>query len=306
MTIVTRGTELSLVTMIEERVRRDRLRLRGREWMANATEDELEQAVGTWYRLAAGKEPDFSNPSTFNERIQWLKAHDLDPRKATYSDKVGVRDHVASVVGEDVLLEQYGVWERAEDVDFEGIARPFMFKPNHTSGDRLFVDDSVDVREARKKAKKWLKEDFSAVCIERHYAFIPPKVFAEEYLDDIVFEYQAWCFKGEIAFIAAIVEPHGVNEKQFFTTEWEREPFVSSKPIYEGVVERPERLDDILDYSKRLADDFSHVRVDWYWSKSKGLKFSEMTFAPAAGNIGWYPEEYNEKLAHLIEIPGLS
>ena len=295
-----------LTTMIEERLRREHLIRQGRQWMANATEDELEQAVNAWYRLAAGKEVDFAHPRTFNDRIQWLKAHDLDPRKALCSDKIGVRDYVASVAGEDVLLKQYGVWERAEEVDFEGIERPFMFKPNHTSGDRLFVDESVDVRKARKKAKAWLDKDFAVMCLERHYTFIQPKVFAEEYLDDIVFEYQAWCFKGEVAFIAAIVEPHGVNQKQFFTPEWEREPFVSSQPIYEGTVERPTCLDSIIDYSTQLADDFSHVRVDWYWSKSKGLKFSEMTFTPAAGNIGWYPEEYNEKLAHLIEIPGVS
>ncbi len=294
---------MSPLAMIEEYIRRRRLERLGRGWIANASEEELAREVCKWYRIAAGKPVDLDNPTTFNEKIQWLKAHDLDPRKARLSDKILVRDYVAEKVGKDVLLEQYATWDSAEDLTFDGLPKPFFLKPNHTSGDALFVDETVSLKKAKALAEKWLKRDFSVVCIERHYSPITPRLLAEEYLDDIEFEYQAWCFKGKIAFVAAIVQPHGINQKQFFTPEWEREPFVSSEPIYPGTVERPACLDRILAYSKTLADDFLHVRVDWYWSPKKGLRFSEMTFTPAAGNIGWHPESYNKDLAYLIELP---
>jgi hypothetical protein len=166
------------------------------------------------------------------------------------------------------------------------------------------VDDpaTADVEALRTQARAWLARDFASEYFELHYADITPRVFAEERLDDIEWEYQAWCFSGEVAFIAAIHDPHGINEKQFFSPSWEKLPFVSSPPEYAGTVAAPECLEQIVDFSQQLARDFVFVRVDWYGTRH-GLMFSEMSFTPAYGIVHWQPADYDAKVGQLIHLP---
>ena len=175
-------------------------------------------------------------------------------------------------------------------------------KERHAAGAVGFSVRERVFYEIRAKAATWLSCDFASRFFEMHYAQITPRVYAEEWIDDIEWEYQAWCFSGKAEFVAAIQNPHGTNKKQFFSPTWERLPFVSSLPEYEGTVERPDTLPQILEYSERLAKDFIFVRVDWYGTRH-GLMFSEMSFTPAYGIVKWQPSDYNMKVGELIHLP---
>lgn len=273
-------------------------------WIHTLDEDQLEREVARWYYAMCGERIDFARPTSFNQKLQWLKVHDKDPRKAVLSDKIAVRETIAREVGEDVLPQLYRSWESADQIDFTGLPKRFFLKCNNGSGMMKRIDDvsDVDMDEIRTSAASWLSRDFAASYLEMHYADITPKIYAEELLDDIEWEYQAWCFSGKVEFIAAIHDPHGVNEKQFFSPTWERLPFVSSPPEYPGTIERPEYLQQIVEYSERLSDDFTFVRVDWYGTRH-GLMFSEMSFTPAYGLVRWVPSSYNEKVGELIHLP---
>lgn len=273
-------------------------------YVHNLSDEELEREIARWYHSECGGRVDFANPRSFSEKMQWLKVHDRDPRKSTLSDKLAVREVIAREVGEEVLPRVYRSWDSADDIDFTGITEPFLLKCNNGSGMMLRVQDptSADMDEIRAKAANWLSCDFASRFFEMHYAQIKPRVYAEEWIDDIEWEYQAWCFSGKIEFVAAIQNPHGTNKKQFFSPTWERLPFVSSLPEYEGVVARPDTLPQILEYSERLAKDFVFVRVDWYGT-GHGLMFSEMSFTPAYGIVKWQPSEYNMKVGELVHLP---
>lgn len=273
-------------------------------WVHTLNDDELEREVARWYHATCGDRLDFAHPRTFSQKMQWLKVHDKDPRKATLSDKLAVRPAVASVAGEASLPKVYASWDRAEDVDFSGLNEPFMLKCSNGSGMMIRVDDpsAANMDEVRAKVASWLSHDFASRYFEMHYADITPRVYAEELLDDIEWEYQAWCFSGKAEFISAIREPHGVNEKQTFSTSWERLPFVTSPPEYQGTIERPVCLDDLVAWSERLADDFTFVRIDWYGTRH-GLMFSEMSFTPAYGIVHWVPSSYNMTVGDLIHLP---
>lgn len=268
------------------------------------SDEELEREIDRWYHSACGGHVDFAHPRSFSEKMQWLKVHDKDPRKAVLSDKLAVREVIAREVGGEVLPKVYRSWDAAADIDFSGIDRPFLLKCNNGSGMMHRVEDpsSADMDEIRAKAAKWLSCDFASRFFEMHYAQITPRVYVEEWIDDIEWEYQAWCFSGKAEFVAAIQNPHGTNKKQFFSPTWERLPFVSSLPEYEGTVDRPDTLPQILECSERLAKDFIFVRVDWYGTRH-GLMFSEMSFTPAYGIVKWQPSDYNMKVGELIHLP---
>lgn len=273
-------------------------------WIHTLTPDELEREVDLWYWSLRGCHVDFRHPRTFAEKMQWLKVHDRDPRKTTYSDKLDVREMVSQTVGAEVLPQVYAVWENAADIDFAGLPSRFILKCSNGSGMMMRIEDAsaTNLEEVRSSAKEWLTRDFASQYFEMHYADITPRVFAEEWIDDIVWEYQAWCFSGEACFIAAIHDPHGVNEKQFFSPSWDKLPFVSSPPEYQGTIAAPDYLEKIVSYSERLAQDFTFVRVDWYGTRH-GLVFSEMSFTPAYGIVHWMPSTYDEKVGDLINLP---
>jgi hypothetical protein len=214
------------------RMARYKLYRRGTQpgWAAELSEDELAREVARWYQATTGRVLDLAHPTSFSEKMQWLKVYDHDPRKTTLSDKLAVRPFVAEVAGEGVLPVVYRSWDTPEEVDFTGLPQRFFFKCTTGSGMMSRIEDAAatDIEALRERATGWFARDFAGEYFEMHYAPISPRLYAEEWIDDILWEYQAWCFDGQPAFVAAIHDPHGVNEKQFFSPAWERLPFVSS------------------------------------------------------------------------------
>ncbi len=90
--------------------------------------------LARWYRLTTGHDCDLDDPQTLGEKIQWLKLYDSTPEKGGLADKYLVRRWVADRVGERCLVPLLGVWDRAEDVDFDALPARFALKATHGSG----------------------------------------------------------------------------------------------------------------------------------------------------------------------------
>ena len=93
-----------------------------------------------------GYEMDWMKPSTFNHYIQRLKFN-LDDQTAILTDKLLVRDYVADRVGSDVLIPLLGVYESAEEVDFDSMKTGIVIKTNHGSGPshyEMFPSDKTE------------------------------------------------------------------------------------------------------------------------------------------------------------------
>ena len=61
----------------------------------------------------------FNDPKTFNEKLNWLKLYDRKPEYTPLVDKYAVREHIADKLGNEHLIPLLGVWDRAEDIDFD-------------------------------------------------------------------------------------------------------------------------------------------------------------------------------------------
>ena len=53
---------------------------------------------------------DLKNPSTFNEKLQWLKVHDRNPVYAPMTDKYLVKEIVSNLIGEEHIIPTIGHW----------------------------------------------------------------------------------------------------------------------------------------------------------------------------------------------------
>lgn len=141
------------------------------------------------------------------------------------------------------------------------------------------------------------------ICsFEMQYEFIKPKILCEEYLGDNLIDLQAWCSNGIILFFSYIHSPHGKNKKATFDENWDKLDFYTSKPIYEGKVEKPKELLAIKKIAKKVSKNNKFVRVDFYITNDNRVLISEFTFTPASGVISWYPKEINKVLGDKINL----
>ena len=68
-----------------------------------------------------GYKVDWEHPRDINEKIQWLLCYSDTSMWTLCSDKYRVREYVKSKGLEDILIPLLGVWDKAEDVDFESL-----------------------------------------------------------------------------------------------------------------------------------------------------------------------------------------
>ena len=53
------------------------------------------------FRLRMGYKLNLDNPKTFNEKLQWLKLYNRKPEYNQLVEKVGAKEYVANIIGEE-------------------------------------------------------------------------------------------------------------------------------------------------------------------------------------------------------------
>ena len=57
------------------------------------------------YYKNLGKFPNWNNPVTFNEKLQWLKLYDRRPIYTQMVDKFEAKKYVANIIGEEYIIK---------------------------------------------------------------------------------------------------------------------------------------------------------------------------------------------------------
>lgn len=261
-----------------------------------------------YYYIKFRKKLNIKNPTTFNEKIQFLKLNyfPYDKNVVRCTDKLLVRDYLEEKGLGKYLNKLIGVWDKWEDVNWGELPQKFALKCNHGCGYNIICEDKNELleKEVGKKINKWLAEDFSLFNAEKHYTSIVPKVICEEYLGEDIVDYKFFCFNGKPEFFyIAQGFGHGVNERMaFFNIDGTKAPFTRKEyNEFKGEISLPNRLEEMIEVSKILSSDFPFVRVDFFEIDGR-IIFSEMTFTPGGGLMIIHPDEYYEKWGNLLDI----
>lgn len=283
-------------------------KVRSYEYLSSLKDDEIQKELDEIYYECFGKPMNWENPKTYNEKLNWEKIFVQDDRKTKLADKYLAREWVKEKIGEDYLSKVYGVWDKAEDIDFKMLPEQFVLKTNNGSARNIIVTDKsqLDEEQARKELNEWLGKNFYYTCFERQYKDIVPKIICEEYLEGVaesLYDYDVYCFHGEPKYIWCINGSHRKGCKaSFYDVNWNKQPFSYGYPLDEDDAPKPENLDKMLELSRILSKDFEHARVDWYqYPASKyGILFSEITFTTWGGLKQFTPKEYDRILGDMI------
>lgn len=263
------------------------------------------------YKKIFGKEINLQEPKTFNEKLQWLKLNDRNPKYTNLVDKYEVRKYIKDTIGEKYLIHLIGVWDKFDDIDFSKLPNQFVLKCTHDSGGIIICKDKsqLDLDKVRKKMNKCLRKNYYYHSREWPYKNIEPRIICEEYMVDEsgmeLKDYKIMCFNGKAKCLFICLNrdsKKGLNV-DFYDMEWNPMPFERHYPNSGTIIQKPKSFDKMVELAEKLSEDIPFVRVDFYDINGK-LYFGEMTFYPGAGFEEFTPEKYDEILGEWINING--
>ena len=207
---------------------------------------------------------DFCNPKTFNEKLQWLKLNNRDPKHTEYVDKYLMKRYITEKFGNGYVIPLLGVWDSVEEIDFDILPEQFVLKTTHDCAGLVICKDksNLDVETAKRTLTRAMKSDYYVRYREWPYKNVVPRIIAEAYMVDEsgveLKDYKVFCFNGE--------------------------PYC------------------MLCMARQIAKDEPFVRVDFYSIHGRTY-VGEITFFPASGYGKFVPEKYDRILGDMIHLP---
>lgn len=274
-------------------------------WMSDEAYIKME------YKCNMGKKLNLKNPSTFNEKLQWLKLYDRKPEYVKMVDKFEVKKYVADLIGEEYIIPTLGVWDKFDDIDFDALPDRFVLKCTHDSGGIVICRDKAkfDIAAARKKINGFLKRKYFYEHREWSYKDIKPRIIAEKFMEDKTTnelrDYKFFTFSGKpkLLFIATDRQKQAEETKfDFFDMDYNHLDIKNGHPNAKETPAKPECFEEMRALAEKLSQNIPHLRVDFYEVDGK-VYFGELTFFHWGGIVPFEPEEWDETLGSWIELP---
>lgn len=266
-------------------------------------------ALDLCYYNIFGRRVNWKNPTTFNEKLQWLKLYNRNPLYTTLVDKYAVKEWVANKIGEEYVIPTYGVWDSFNQIDFDRLPNQFVLKTTHSGGSSGVVicrdKASFDFADAKAKLTASLKSNTYLIGREWPYKDVPRRIIAEKYLSDVgeLKDYKFFCFNGEPKFFKIDFGRFVHHHANYYDTECKILPFgeESCPPEFDEPISIPSNIEKMFEIARILAYDIPFIRIDLY-SFSSIIMFGEMTLFPAGGAGVFRPNSWDYIIGNMIHI----
>lgn len=262
------------------------------------------------YKFKMGKNLDFNNVKTFNEKLQWLKVNNKNNFYTNLVDKYEVRNYIRNKLGEEYLIPLIGVWENANDINIDLLPNEFILKCNHDSGGVLICKDksNFNIKKIKKYLNKRLKRNFYYIGREWPYKNINPKIICEKIIETkdgkLPIDYKFSCFNGYVDNVMLCIGRETGNTKfYFFDRQWNllRYNLAGKQAPKDFTVPKPKMIDKMFEIAEVLSKDFPYVRVDLYCENNR-IYFGELTFYPDCGFDSNLLKETDELFGSMINL----
>lgn len=268
------------------------------------------------------------NPKRYSEKLYWLKQYYGNEMKELIQlcyDKYTVREYVKRKIGDKYLTQIYGVYHKADQIEFEKLPKEFVLKITQSSGCNIVVNSNnkKTFNEIRNTLGEWLKYTNSEKRItnareEAYYFDGNAKIICEEYLktqdDNIPEDIRFFCFNGEPKFFCVDFQStdcegnklhdyyrntYSVETKEFIPVNFGRK--------YNDDFKAPDlkNWDEMVTIAKKLSEDFPFVRVDLYNINGR-IVFGELTWIPQGGMGRITPKKFDYKFGSMLCLPNIS
>ena len=190
------------------------------------------------YFIKTGRLLHLRNPQRYTEKLQWYKLYYKDPLMAQCVDKYEVRKYVEKCGLGHLLNECYGVFERAEDVDFDKLPNSFVLKDTLGGGgnDVIIVKDKtqLDIAAVRKRMQEWVNYPYKGKHPGREWPYEGKKhrIIVEKFLEiphvEDLPDYKFFCFNGNPLYCQVITDRRNGEKIDWFDMAWHHQSFTGS------------------------------------------------------------------------------
>lgn len=258
------------------------------------------------------RELSLDNPQSLCEKLQWLKLRYRRPELTQMVDKYQAKEIVKSKLGEKHIIPTLGVWDDADNIDFNVLPDKFILKCTHDSGSIIKCLDksTFNIEAAKKSLNTMLKNDYYKQSREWPYKDVKHRIMAEPFVEGLgnlsSVEYKTTCMNGKVAFITICTGiAHDSFDKRwndhfdsnFNKLNW----YVNYKPA-PRTPQKPKQWDELINFCEKLCGDFPYVRVDTYIIDGT-IIFGEFTFFTWAGFMNFEPPEWDLRLGQMLKLP---
>ena len=262
------------------------------------------------FRLIFGKWIDWENPSTYNEKLQWLKLYNRKSEYTLLVDKSEVKQFVSSTIGSEYVIPTLGIWNEFDDIDFNSLPNQFVIKTTHGGGGTGVVichdKKTLDKAKAKSKIQKSLKHNIYTTLREWPYKDVTPRVLVEEYISDerksLPVDYKFYCFNGEPKILAVATEREIKTCFDYYDMSFNHLPFTQGGQNSLKELSKPETMDSMIEIARKLSQNIPHVRIDMYEVHGQ-IYFGEFTFFDSSGFAKFEPESWDTTLGSWIVLP---
>ena len=245
---------------------------------------------------------------SINDKLNYLLIHESPDYKSTISDKIRVHEYSKKKLGKDICVPIIKIYKDANEIKLNELPNKFVLKCNHGSGMNILCSNKskFDIEHAKKSLSRWVKIDYGFRNNEFQYINIERKIFAEKYLGENIADYKFYCFNGNPKYIR-VQKKLNINSKinNYYDLDWNLTDIETGLPHFyrkpEIKFERPKQLELMIQYAKKLSDEFAFVRVDFY-NINGNIYLGELTFSPSNNKMRLKNKKQRIFLGKLLDI----
>lgn len=251
-----------------------------------------------------------TNLKTFQDKINYLIIHESPEYKSNLVDKIKIHEYSKKILGKDICVPILKIYDNIDEINFDKLPNKFLLKYNHGSAMNIICTNkfNFNISEAKEKLNKWKNINFGLLTTEFQYLYVKRKVFAVPYLCEKIIDYEFFCFNGVPKFIRVqklLIEKNHTFIHNWYDLNWNLTEVETGLHGYirfpEIKIDKPKNLDLMINYAKKLSNEFVFVRVDLY-EVNNTVYLSELTFSPTNAQMTFKNKEQSLYLGSLLDI----
>ena len=299
----------------------DRYVLYTDEWREIVATNPKKAFEMKWNRFYRRKFP-WKNPRTLNEKLTWMEVYTDTSKWTEYTDKYEVRKHIEELGLKDILTDCYGVWDKADEIDFDKLPEKFVLKCTHDCGSTVIVRDKskMDKQSVVDFLNKHVAVRYGYDSCEPHYTAIKPRIMAESLIEmdntetfssETTVDHKIRCIDGKAQYDMVCydrnLESGSGGSKTIYDLydihTWQpMRQYLADRGVKYRDVPRPQNLERMIEIAEIIAKGFPQVRVDLYNVKGR-IYFGEMTFFAFSGMNNHFTMEFQRMIGDRITLP---
>ena len=253
--------------------------------------------------------PNILNPTTLSEKLKWRKFFRRTELMTEVADKVLVYNYIETKLGHrDILIPLLQSTTNPEELKFEEFPDRFVVKPNHLSGQLLFLEKGkFNKAQVIQQCRAWLSKVYGQDKNEWPYSKIKPQILVQEFVgdDEPAIDYKFSIMNGKCTWIEIYSDRYngrGLKPKlAFYTPTWKRLTAHSKGYQPSPEIDKPKQLKEMIKIAEKLAEPFDYIRVDLYLVNNK-IYFGELTHFPHSGNFNFIPVSFDYEMGEKLNL----